>query len=97
MEGWRVASKRLAALPRRRRSALAHGCGRGGRGALPLPRAAAVSTRLRVHVQVARPAEREQRVAQRLDPLVPAVYPVVVWDEDAQQCAVQLACLLGAG
>ena len=29
-------------------SALAHGCGRGGRGALPLPRAAVISTRLRV-------------------------------------------------
>ena len=50
-----------------------------------------------VHVQVAGPAEREQRVAQRLHPLVPAVDAVVVWDEDAQQCAVQLARLLGGG
>ena len=40
--------KRLAALPRTRGSALAHGCGREGSGALPLPRAAAVSTRLKV-------------------------------------------------
>ena len=48
MEGWRVASKRLAALPRRRGSALAHGCGMGGRVVLPLPRAVAVSTRVRV-------------------------------------------------
>ena len=43
-----MASKRLGPLPRRRGSALARGCGRGGRGALPLARAAAVSTRLRV-------------------------------------------------
>ena len=48
MEGWRVASKGLGPLPRRRGSALAHGCGRSGRGALPLPRAAVISTRLRV-------------------------------------------------
>ena len=48
MEGWRVASKRLGPLPRRRGSALARGCGRGGRGALPLARAAAVSTGSRV-------------------------------------------------
>ena len=49
LEGWRAASKGLAALPRRRGSALAHGCGRGGRGALPLPRAAAVWTGVSVH------------------------------------------------
>ena len=48
LEGWRVASKGLAALPRRRGSALALGCGREGSGALPLPRAAAVSTGARV-------------------------------------------------
>ena len=48
LEGWRVASKRLGALPRIRRGALGHGWGRSGRGALPLPRAAAVSTGLRV-------------------------------------------------
>ena len=47
MEGWLVASKRLGPLPRRRGSALAHGCGRGGRVVLPLARAAAVSTGLR--------------------------------------------------
>ena len=50
LEGWRVASKRLAALPRRRGSTLAHGCGREGSGVLPLPRVAAVSTGLRVHL-----------------------------------------------
>ena len=44
MEGWLVASKGLAALPRTRGSTLAHGCGREGSGALPLPRAAVIST-----------------------------------------------------
>ena len=48
MEGWRVASKGLGPLPRRRESALAHGCGRGGRVVLPLARAAVISTRLRL-------------------------------------------------
>ena len=48
LEGWRVASKRLGALPKAKRGVLARDCGRGGRGALPLPRAAAVSTGLRV-------------------------------------------------
>ena len=54
MEGWQLASKGLGPLPRRRGSALAHGCGRGGRVVLPVPlaRAAAVSTRLRVQVVV---------------------------------------------
>ena len=47
--GW-VASKGLAALRRTRGSALAHGCGREGGGALPLPRAAAVSTGLRLRL-----------------------------------------------
>ena len=54
LEGWRVASKGLGPLPRRRGSALAHGCGRGGRVVLPLPRAAAVSTGLRVLAQETR-------------------------------------------
>ena len=44
LEGWRVASKRLGALPRIRRGTLGRCCGREGREALPLPRAAAVST-----------------------------------------------------
>ena len=48
MEGWLVASKGLGPLPRRRGSALADGCGRSGIGALPLPRAAVISTRLRL-------------------------------------------------
>ena len=47
-----MASKRLGPLPRTRGSALAHGCGRGGRVVLPLARAAAVSTGLRVHAEV---------------------------------------------
>ena len=42
-----MASKGLGPLPRRRGSALAHGCGRGGRVVLPLARAAAVSTGLK--------------------------------------------------
>ena len=40
MEGWRVASKRLGALPRIKRGALGR-----GRVALPLPRTAVISTR----------------------------------------------------
>ena len=43
-----MASKGLGPLPRRKGSALAHGCGRCGRVVLPLARAAAVSTGLRV-------------------------------------------------
>ena len=46
--GWQVASKGLGPLPRRRGSALAHGCAGGGRVVLPLARAAAVSTGVRV-------------------------------------------------
>ena len=57
MKGWRVASKGLGPLPRRRGSALAHGCDRGGRVVLPLARAAAVSTGLRVQ-----PLAHAQRV-----------------------------------
>ena len=48
MEGWRVASKGLERLPRRGGGALAGGGGRGGRVLLPLARAAAVWTSLRV-------------------------------------------------
>ena len=44
LKGGPVASKGLEPLPRRRQSALAHGCGRGGRVVLLLARAAAVST-----------------------------------------------------
>jgi hypothetical protein len=43
-----MASKRLGPLPRSRWAALGRGCGREGSGALPLPRAAAISTRVRV-------------------------------------------------
>ena len=46
-----MASKGLGPLRRRMASALAHGCGRGGRVALPLPRAAAVWTGLRVRLK----------------------------------------------
>ena len=56
MEGWRVASKGLGPLPRRRGSAVARGCDRGGRVVLPLARAAAISTRLRVRLGRARAA-----------------------------------------
>ena len=48
LERWLAASKRLGALPRISRGALGRGWGREGRGALPLPRAAAVSTGLRL-------------------------------------------------
>ena len=43
-----MASKGLGPLPRKRGSALALGCDRGGRVVLPLARAAAVSTGLRL-------------------------------------------------
>ena len=43
-----MASKRLGPLPRIKRGALGRGCGREGSGALPLPRAAVISTGLRV-------------------------------------------------
>ena len=48
LDGWWVASKGLGPLPRRRGFALAQGCGRGDRVVLLLPRAAALSTGLRV-------------------------------------------------
>ena len=48
MEGLQVASKGLGPLPRRSGGALARGCGGSGRVVLPLARAAAVSTGLRV-------------------------------------------------
>ena len=48
-----MASKGLGPQPRRRTGALAHGCGMGGRVLLPLPRAAAVSTGLRVPAMLA--------------------------------------------
>ena len=64
MEGWRVAAKGLGPLLRRRGSALAHGCGMSGSGALPLPRAAAAvstgSSVLGVVVQQALPREELQ-------------------------------------
>jgi len=47
-KGRLVTSKGLRPLPRIRRGTLGRGCGREGSGALPLPRAAAVSTGLRV-------------------------------------------------
>ena len=48
MKGWLMASKRLGPLPRMRWATLGRGCGREGSGALPLPRAAAISSRVRV-------------------------------------------------
>jgi len=53
-----VASKGLRPLHRRRGGAIAHGCGRSGRGALPLPRAAVISTGLRVHAALGVGLER---------------------------------------
>ena len=47
LEGTRVASKGLGPLPRIKRGSLGRGCGREGSRALPLPRAAVISTRLR--------------------------------------------------
>ena len=55
-----MASKPLGALSRMRWAALGRGGGREGSGALPLPRAAVISTGSRVH---ARPAAVEGRVA----------------------------------
>ena len=51
-------------MPRSRGSALAHGCGRGGRVVLPVATAAAVSTGLRV--REALELQHEQR-RQRLE------------------------------
>ena len=59
-----MASKGLGPLPRRRGSALAHGCGRGGRVVLPLARAAAVSTGLRVLAARGVEARRPQELGQ---------------------------------
>ena len=42
LEGWRVGSKGLGPLPRRRGSALANSCGIGNCAVLPLASAAAV-------------------------------------------------------
>ena len=64
LEGWRVASKPLGALSRMRWAALGRGGGREGRGALPLPRAAVISTGLRV--QLDEPRRVERRAAHRL-------------------------------
>ena len=50
-----MASKGLGPLATMRGSALARGCGRGGRVVLPLPRAAAVSTGWRVQEERAAP------------------------------------------
>ena len=70
-----MASKGLGPLPRTRGSALALSCGRGGRGTLPLPRAAAVSTGR--SVRLAEEGDAAPRV--RLEPVgeVGLVAPVV--------------------
>ena len=51
LEGLRVASKGLGPLPSIKEGALGRGCGREGSGALPLPRAAVISTGSRVPPQ----------------------------------------------
>ena len=53
LDGWLVALKGLGALTRIKWAALSHGCGREGSGALPLQRAAAVSTGFRVPAMLA--------------------------------------------
>ena len=62
---WRAAGgwKRLGPLTRIGRGALGRGCGREGSGAPPLPRAAVISTRLRVQAlrRTAAPAGWKQR------------------------------------
>ena len=60
-----MASKGLGRLPRRKGSELAHGCGRGGRVVLPLPRAAAVWTGLRLRRSPAAVGARHGEVAAR--------------------------------
>ena len=65
-EGLAGGFKGLAALPRTRGSTLAHGCGRGGRVVLPLPRAAAVSTGLRVQPERGEDAHGHQLVRVRV-------------------------------
>ena len=64
LEGWLVASKRLGALPKAKRGVLGRAWGRKGGGALPLPRAAVISTGLRVLVPLVLHAE--QVVGHRL-------------------------------
>ena len=62
-----MASKGLGPLATMRGSALAHGCGRGGRVVLPLARAAAVWTGLRVLVlEGAARVEDDEREAGQL-------------------------------
>ena len=76
LKGWQVALKRLGALPRIRRGAQGRGCGREGSGALLLPRAAAVSTRLRVleeERQLERGEYRRRRAAEARGDLVVGV------------------------
>ena len=58
-----MASKGLAALSRTARDALGRGCGKEGSGALPLPRAAVISTRLRVRSVEGEHDAREQHRA----------------------------------
>ena len=71
-----MASTGLGPLRRRRASALAYGCGRSGRVVLPLARAAAVSTGLRVrhdslHVQSVRHVKLvDLHVSARPSPLI---------------------------
>ena len=69
LEGWWVASKGLGPLPRIRRGDLGRGCGREGRGALPLPRAAVISTGWSVQraAAPARARAHARRVVRRDD------------------------------
>ena len=58
-----MASKGLGPPPRRRGSVLAQGCNRSGRVVLPLARAAAVWTGVRVLVVLLAAGEHEDEVA----------------------------------
>ena len=63
-----MASKGLGPLPTMRGSAVDHDCGRDGRVVLPLARAAAVSTGLRVPLLAGHPVVLQRRVLHlRLD------------------------------
>jgi len=74
-----VASKGLGPLSRRRGSALAHGCGRGGRGALLLARAAVLSTGLRVQVLGLVEARRAHAKRPLLVELVGGARVLLAW------------------
>ena len=64
LEGWRVASKGLGPLPRRRGRDLAPGCGKAGRVVLPLGEAVAGRGGRRVNRPGAHPADADAQVLE---------------------------------